>query len=225
MNFSLIIPCYNEEKNLPYLFEKCFKIFKDEDIEIIFINNGSIDNSKLIFKNLLKQYPKFKFINIDINKGYGNGIMEGLKSAKGEVIGWTHADLETDPNDVIKAINFYKKNGYEYYVKGKRAGRISLMTLGMSFLSSLFLRKLFWDINAQPTMFNRKLLEKFTNPPEGFTLDLYSYFIAKKNKVKIARFKVKFGKRKFGVSSWKINFKTRFIVIIKTIFYILKLSI
>ena len=76
---SLIIPCYNEEENLDKLLNKLdfLKEFDDEKIEIIIVNNGSNDNSHEILKNELYLKNKISILNIQKNKGYGDGIHQG----------------------------------------------------------------------------------------------------------------------------------------------------
>ena len=225
MLFSIVIPCYNEEKNIPILLKRCWENLKDFDLEVIFVNNGSSDNSKTILNMIIADYPKFKFINIDKNYGYGYGILKGLSICKGDIVGWTHADLETDPLDLLTAFSFFLKNKNNYYLKGTRKGRLSFLTISMSIIASIFLFKFFNDINAQPTLFPKRLLNKFNNPPKNFNLDLYSYYLAKKNKYKIQRIKVKFGNRIYGISSWKNNTISRYKVILNSLIYILILSI
>ena len=71
------------------------------------------------------------------------------------------------------------------YIKGKRYGRPIIdklvNTLGMSIFETLMLGKIMYDINAQPNIFNKSLLEKMKNPPKDFSFDLYVYYIAKIN--------------------------------------------
>ena len=82
MKFSLIIPCYNEEKNLPLLLERCAKITKHNDVEIILVDNGSTDKSFEVLQNLLPKYRGCRVVRVEKNQGYGFGILAGLKSAK-----------------------------------------------------------------------------------------------------------------------------------------------
>ena len=60
--------------------------------------------------------------------GYGYGIVSGLKNAKGDFIGYTHADLQTDPADIIRAYKLIKENNFDkyIYIKGDRKGKILL---------------------------------------------------------------------------------------------------
>ena len=54
MNFSLVIPCFNEEKNIPILVDKYKKFLKDKNNELILVNNGSKDHTEKVFKKLSK---------------------------------------------------------------------------------------------------------------------------------------------------------------------------
>ena len=124
LKLSLIIPCYNESDNLELLINKLFEI-EHNFYEIILVNNGSIDDTKSIAKGLIRGKPKFRLINLNKNIGYGHGIMSGVKKSSGDIIAWTHADLQTDPIDVVDAFNEYIKfpDYKNSIIKGKRIGR------------------------------------------------------------------------------------------------------
>ena len=89
----------------------------------------------------------------------------------------------------------------------------------MSFFESILLGKFFWDINAQPTMFPKKFFKSWKNPPDDFSLDLFCYYEAKKQKLKIHRFPVKFDKRLYGHSKWNFGFSSKLKFIKRTIIY------
>jgi len=226
MNFSLVIPCFNEANNLPILMEKCKKVLENKDNEIVLVDNGSTDNSESIFKAYLNIYPNLKIVKIENNIGYGNGILKGLKAAKGTFLGWTHADLQTNPEDALKGLEFLKND--HTFVKGRRYGRPlfdRIFTVFMSIFETILLGKRLSDINAQPTIFSRKFFETWENPPNDFSLDLFAYYFAKKNKLSIVRFPVFFGKRLHGISHWNIDFRSKLKFINRTIKYSFKLRI
>ncbi len=227
MKFSLIIPCYNEEKNLPLLLERCAKITKHNDVEIILVDNGSTDKSFEVLQNLLPKYRGCRVVRVEKNQGYGFGILAGLKSAKGEILGWTHADMQTDPQDSIKGLELFEQNGQNIFVKGRRFGRPfadSIFTLAMSIFETILLGKPMWDINAQPNMFFKKFFETWQDPPHDFSLDLYTYYQARRSKLKVLRFPVNFGKRAYGISNWNINWSSKIKFIRRTIAFSLQLK-
>ena len=103
MDYSVVIPCFNEEGSIKLILEKTKNLFRKHNIELILVNNGSTDNTKYILEDLITNYPHARYINLDKNLGYGGGILKGLSHCKGDIIGWTHADLQTDPCDCITA--------------------------------------------------------------------------------------------------------------------------
>ena len=214
MKLSIVVPCYNEEKNIPLILEKFKNIIKKEEIEVVLVNNGSTDNSKDILEKLVPNYSFARIVSVPENKGYGYGIVQGLKEATGQFLGWTHADLQTDPYDVIKAYKILEKNDWNknIYVKGKRKKRTfveNFFTVGMSIFETMYLRKILWDINGQPNLFSKNFFETWENPPKDFSLDLYALFMAKKQKLDLVRINVLFPKRINGESSWNKGIMSR----------------
>lgn len=213
MKLSIVIPCYNESKNIPLIFSRFGDVIERTDVEVVLVDNGSTDNSEEVINELLPKYSFARSVKVEKNQGYGFGILSGLKEAKGTYIGWTHADMQTDPKDVIKALDIIESQDEEMiYVKGDRKGRPffdQFFTIGMSFFESVYLGKKLWDINAQPNIFHRRFYETWENPPFDFSLDLYTLFLARKREVKLIRFKVLFPERIHGSSSWNTGFKAK----------------
>ena len=220
---SIIIPCYNEELSIPKLIDNCLSIIND-DIEIIIVDNGSIDDT---FKELNKSdIPKnIMPIRIEKNIGYGNGIMSGLNHASGEVLSWTHADLQTDLSDIIRGYTIHKKEllNKTCVIKGERKKR-NLFDVFFTFLMGLYcsilLGKWLYDINAQPKIFHRAFLEKFKKAPLDFSLDLYVLYFFSLNKINIKSIPVFFNKRQYGVSKGGGTLKGKFKLIKRTLSYI-----
>jgi len=226
VKFSLIIPCYNEAENLSLLFSRCKKLIERADIEVILVDNGSTDNSPEVLNDLLQGELACRSIRVEKNEGYGFGILSGLKAAKGDIIGWTHADLQTDPLDVLQAIKLFEKYGSNVFAKGRRYGRpLSdvIFTSGMSLFETILLWRPMWDINAQPTMFPRDFFDSWYNAPHDFSLDLYAYYQAMEHGLLVKRFPVLFGERAHGVSHWNINWAAKRKFIYRTINFSLEL--
>ena len=204
---SLVIPCYNEEDNLEKLLTKIsfvLKKFSKERIEIVIVNNGSTDNSeKIIKQHELFHQNLISLLNIKKNKGYGDGINQGINFSKGDVICWFHADLQFDP---VEALNIYveykdKFLNQNILLKGNRMNRSlfdSFFTFGMTCLTFLLFGKKINDINAQPKIFKRSMLKFINNPPIDFSCDIYFLLLALNNNIKIQEFPVKWYDRNAG---------------------------
>jgi len=227
MKFSLVIPCYNEAANLPLLLERCKELAVRPDVEVVLVDNGSTDSTTEVLENLLPKYPGCRSIRVEKNQGYGFGIVSGLKAAKGEILGWTHADMQTDPQDALFGLELFGKYGDEIFVKGRRYGRPFMdvvFTFGMSIFETILLTRPMWDINAQPTMFSRNFFESWTDPPDDFSLDLYAYYQAQRCGLKVYRFPVRFGERAHGVSHWNVNWTAKQKFIRRTVDFSLQMK-
>jgi len=226
MKFSLVIPCYNEAANIPLLLERCKDVACRPDIEVILVDNGSTDNTQQVLEELLPNYLGCRSIRVEENQGYGFGILAGLNAAKGDFLGWTHADMQTDPQDTLRGLALFEENGSDIFVKGRRYGRPLadvIFTIGMSVFETILLGKPLWDINAQPTMFSKSFFNTWTNPPHDFSLDLYAYYQAHDKKLKRYRFPVKFGERAHGTSHWNVDWSAKRAFIRRTVEYSLQL--
>ena len=90
INYSLVIPCYNESGNLVSLVDRCnYLLNEKEDIEVVIVDNGSTDDTSVVLKDLLKNFQKerLRSVRVENNKGYGNGILVGLDECKGSILG------------------------------------------------------------------------------------------------------------------------------------------
>jgi glycosyltransferase involved in cell wall biosynthesis len=226
--FSLVIPCYNEEKGLPDLVARCKEVVAKVDAEIILVDNGSQDNTAKLLQDLTLNISNIKVKTVAENIGYGAGILVGLRATTSDIIGWTHADMQTDPMDAIQAFKFFNntKKDKNLFIKGRRFGRPitdRFFTLGMGIFETILLRHALIDVNAQPTLFHRDFWNKWHSPPKDFSLDLYGYAMAKKYGLDVKRFPVNFSERKHGQSSWNINWAGKYNFIKRTLNYSFRL--
>jgi len=225
---TIVIPCFNEARSLANLVEKCKKIVSEQAVEFIFVDNGSRDNTQELLHSLLKNESKLKMILLPDNQGYGGGILAGLANAKSEFIGWTHADLQTDPADVVKALKILENSNtpQNVLIKGHRIGRPMssiFFTFGMSLFETLLFHTSIRDVNAQPTIFRRDFFLKWKDAPTDFALDLYAYATAKTMGIPVKRFPVPFIAREHGESNWNVGWRSRYKFIVRTVKFSLAL--
>lgn len=109
MDFSLIVPCYNEEGNLEKFYEEAEKVFSNANIEYeyVFINDGSTDNSEKILKKIYNEHPNknITIVNFSRNFGKESAIFAGLKNSEGDAVCLIDADLQQLPQT---AFDMYK---------------------------------------------------------------------------------------------------------------------
>jgi glycosyltransferase involved in cell wall biosynthesis len=99
---SVTIPVFNEEKNLYTLYQRLIQVLVsiDHEFEIIFVNDGSSDNSKSILNQIAEENPCVKVIHFTRNFGQTAAMMAGFDHADGEIIVPMDADLQNDPEDI-----------------------------------------------------------------------------------------------------------------------------
>ncbi|WP_299483535.1 glycosyltransferase family 2 protein [uncultured Roseibium sp.] len=224
MKLSVVIPCYNEADNLSLLIPRCRTLAQETGAEVILVDNGSSDRTPDVLLRTLANDAQVRSVRVEVNQGYGHGILAGLAAARGDVLSWTHADMQTDPLDIARGLQLFQgaEDHEALFVKGKRYGRPlsdTFFTIGMSVFETLLLRTPLSDINAQPTMFSRRFYESWQQAPHDFSLDLYAYYQARQAGLSVERFPVRFGERAFGVSHWNIDWSSKRKFIQRTVDY------
>ncbi|MCO6462156.1 MAG: glycosyltransferase family 2 protein [Saprospiraceae bacterium] len=114
MEFSLVIPIYNEADNLDLLYSRCKAILDRtfKDYEIILVNDGSKDLSINQIKKIAAQDSTVRYIDLSRNFGHQIAVMAGLDAAVGQTIGIIDADLQ-DPPELISPMYEKIKEGNE----------------------------------------------------------------------------------------------------------------
>lgn len=208
MQLSIVVPCYNESKNLDRLVSAFREaIGARAGIELVLVDNGSKDDTPAVMSQLLAK-PENSFarsVCVDVNQGYGYGILYGLKAGRGEFLAWTHADMQTPPEDVIRALDRIEAmpSPQESLVRGNRKGRPffdQFFTSAMGWVASAALGGSYFDVNAQPKVFHHSLMQHLDDAPYDFTLDLYLLHVAEKLQLAVELVDVRFDLRTEGES-------------------------
>ena len=115
MQISVVIPLYNEEDSLIELHGKIVSNLENFfiDYEIIFIDDGSIDSSWSVIKNLCLSSKKTKGVQFLTNYGKSMALSEGFKLAKGKIVVTMDADLQDDPKEIIPLYEMITENNFD----------------------------------------------------------------------------------------------------------------
>jgi putative flippase GtrA len=209
-DLSIVLPCYNEGPNIPLLIERVRPFWPQENFELILVNNGSSDNSaEIMAAECRKPENAFlRIVTVPHNIGYGHGILTGLRAAQAPLLAYSHADIQTPPEDIFRAIHLLQAQGLppaQTLIKGRRTNRdpnALVLTNGLAKIVALVLGHQLEDINGQPKLFARSLLDKLRRPPTGFAFDTYLMYVAALAGLRLVEFPVDFGQRLHGQSKW-----------------------
>ena len=115
MDISLVIPLKDEEESLPELSEWINRVMNANNYsyEIIFVDDGSTDNSWKIIEELRDKNPNIKGIKFQRNYGKSAGLNEGFRAAQGDVIITMDADLQDSPDEIPELRRMIVEEGYD----------------------------------------------------------------------------------------------------------------
>ena len=108
VEISVVVPVYNEEGNLPLLTSKLVEVLKNlgRSYEIIFVDDGSSDGSRMILKEMTPQYPFLRILRFKENRGLSTALVAGMREARGEKIVTLDSDLQNDPADIPRLLGY-----------------------------------------------------------------------------------------------------------------------
>lgn len=115
MDISVVVPLYNEEESLPELYLWIEKVMKANgfSFEVIFVNDGSTDNSWQVIEDLSKQSENVKGIKFRRNYGKSPALYCGFKEAQGDVVITMDADLQDSPDEIPGLYKMITEDGYD----------------------------------------------------------------------------------------------------------------
>jgi len=115
LDLSIVIPLFNEDESLPELTDWIAKVMEREgySYEIIFVNDGSTDNSWEVIKELRGKNKAVKAISFRKNQGKSAGLNQGFKAASGEVVITMDADLQDSPEEIPELRRMILEEGFD----------------------------------------------------------------------------------------------------------------
>lgn len=110
VEISVVVPVYNEAENLPILIPQIHEVLEGlgRVYEMIFVDDGSTDRSRAMLKEMVNQYPQIRILGFKKNCGETAAVTAGLKEARGEIIITMDADLQNDPRDIPRMLEYLK---------------------------------------------------------------------------------------------------------------------
>ena len=111
IEISVVVPVYNEEGSLPLLVPKLVEVLKnlERSYEMIFVDDGSSDGSRRILREMVSQYPSLRILRLKENCGLSTALLAGMREAQGEKIVTLDSDLQIDPNDIPRLLEYLNR--------------------------------------------------------------------------------------------------------------------
>lgn len=120
---SIVVPVYNEQDNLANFYENLLKVMQQEnyDYEMVFVNDGSTDDSAMLLDNLASENSRCKVVHFRRNFGQTAALMAGMDYSSGNIVVPIDADMQNDPADIPRLLEKLDE-GYDL-VSGWRKDR------------------------------------------------------------------------------------------------------
>jgi len=235
MRISVIIPTYNEKKNIEILIPKIERLLQNRfknDFEIIVVDDNSPDGTSNSVIKLNKKYGNARVVVRKDRKGIGNALKEGYNNAKGDLIISTDADLSFDAEDILRLVqkieegydfvvgsrhiykNYYEKPDFQTKIKGfvSKYGNIMVRVLSGVDIG---------DFSANFRIIKKSVWNRLKISDNTNSMLLEMILKTRYKGYKIAEIPVKFKDRLYGKS--KLNLvKEAPKFLIKLIFYVFK---
>jgi glycosyltransferase involved in cell wall biosynthesis len=205
MKVSIVIPLYNEKETIEELLEQIFSACKTIETEVIFIDDGSTDNSLELLRELSLNNQNVNFISFRKNMGKTAALMAGFRNCHGDIVITMDADLQDDPSEIPRFIEKIEEgydvvSGWKYHRQDPLEKRLpsKLFNKTVSMLSGIKLH----DFNCGFKAYRRKVTD---------TINLYSEqhrfipVLARRYGFSIAEIKVHHNKREHGKSKYGIK--------------------
>lgn len=178
-DISFIVPCYNEEDLIGYTLPRLINSFKSNgyELELVAVDNGSTDRTAEIIQGLMQEHDEIVFSQIDVNRGYGNGVISSIKYCTAPWVGIIPADGQVDAEDVVRLYEaIVTTNGIVLGKVRRRFRMDGLYRKVVSTVYNIFVRML-WpmlasiDINGSPKILPRDYILRMNLQSKGWLLD------------------------------------------------------
>lgn len=203
---SLLIPCYNEEASLPFLYDELCRLMSEMpnySFEILFVNDGSTDGTLDLIKQYRKKDERVCYVDLARNFGKERGMLAGFDYVTGDCMVIMDADLQHPPMVVKDMVAKWEQGYDDVYAKRKSRGKEPWLRRQFSLLFYRILKKTS-RIDILPNvgdfrLLDRKCIEslKMLRESERYTKGMFCWIGYKKTFVEFEQ-----QERKAGTTSW-----------------------
>ncbi|PIX25113.1 MAG: hypothetical protein COZ69_04230 [Deltaproteobacteria bacterium CG_4_8_14_3_um_filter_45_9] len=189
---SLVIPVYNEEANLSHLLERLRRVMQKmgKSYEIIFVDDGSRDNTLSILKGFLT-YPEVRIVELTRNYGQHAAIFSGFSVVRGDIVITLDADLQNPPEEIPNLVKVMEEGNYDVVGTNRKERKDSFFSTFPSRIINVVARKItkvnMSDWGCMLRAYRRNIVERMVNCHEHSTFipALATYFAKKVTEIEV----------------------------------------
>ena len=189
---SLVIPVYNEEANLSHLLERLRRVMQKmgKSYEIIFVDDGSRDNTLSILKGFLT-YPEVRIVELTRNYGQHAAIFSGFSVVRGDIVITLDADLQNPPEEIPNLVKVMEEGNYDVVGTIRKERKDSFFRTFPSRIINVVARKItkvnMSDWGCMLRAYRRNIVERMVNCHEHSTFipALATYFAKKVTEIEV----------------------------------------
>jgi undecaprenyl-phosphate 4-deoxy-4-formamido-L-arabinose transferase len=189
---SLVIPVYNEEVNLSHLVERLRSVMQrmGKNYEIIFVDDGSRDNTLSILKSFLI-YPEVRVVELTRNYGQHAAIFSGFSVVRGDIVITLDADLQNPPEEIPNLVKVMEEGDYDVVGTIRKERKDSFFRTFPSRMINMIARKItkvnMSDWGCMLRAYRRNIVERMVNCHEHSTFipALATYFSKKVTEIEV----------------------------------------
>jgi len=178
-DLSMVIPAYNEAAGIAPVVRRLFEAFEGAGyrLEVIVVDNGSADATGEVIRAEQQRHPGLRLHRVEVNRGYGNGILQGLPLATAEWVGMIPADGQVDAEDVVRLYEAALATDGRIVAKVRRRFRLDGFSRKVVSIGYNLLVLLLWpgigtlDTNGSPKLLRREDLRTMELSSGGWFLD------------------------------------------------------
>jgi glycosyltransferase involved in cell wall biosynthesis len=178
-DLSLIVPCYNEEESCGVTIRRLLAAFAGggHTLEIIAVDNGSTDATGEILAQLAAEYPLVRPHRVDVNQGYGYGVLSAIPRVTGRWAGIIPADGQVDAEDVVRLFESADATHGNIVAKVRRRFRMDGVQRKIISVGYNVAVRVLWpgmdslDVNGSPKILPRRALQAMKLESHGWFLD------------------------------------------------------
>jgi len=178
-DLSFIMPCYNEEEIIGYTIPKLVKAFAaaGHTLELVAVDNGSSDRTGELIAEMAAEYPGIVPHRVEVNEGYGNGVISAIPLCTAPWVGIIPADGQVDAEDVVRLYETVATANRPLIAKVRRRFRMDGLFRKLVSISYNVFVRLLWprlqsiDVNGSPKLLPRDVMVAMDLQSKDWLLD------------------------------------------------------